>query len=196
MNPFGGKLFGEEPGIGSLDGSRMRGLHEDDPRLAPGRGGQCFEREEEVIEHAELVGGHDERLGVQFHNEIAVVHGFAERTEQTAGAFHEQPIGLPCRPAEVADDLRAGDFALLLARGQHGRQRCAEMPGIDDIQRNGGIHGPVKLPGIAASAGTDGFERHDGTALLVQMPGQERGQDGFAGAGVGGGDIPDGRGAG
>jgi hypothetical protein len=103
----------------------------------------------------------------------------APSTSKTSNAFASR---------ECARALGKLDALPFPARGKQRRNRRAEMPRVDFIERQRAVHGRVQFSRVGAAAGANGFERRRVDAALAQKSHQQRGQNRFADAGVRAGD--------
>ena len=66
---------------------------------------QRFQRQPQMIYHAEYVWRDDDRRGAQGEQQIARIEICSDGTEQAAGAFHQRHVEIFSRRAEVRQHL-------------------------------------------------------------------------------------------
>ena len=113
---------------------RRRGMVE---HVAPHRqpaGGGGLQREQRVVDRAQLRVDHDEQR--QFEIARQVGHGIAlhDWDEQAAGAFDEGQVVVRIDDAESGEDYLRIDSYVLQPRGHVGRKRGVEPVGTDVVE--------------------------------------------------------------
>ncbi len=156
---------------------------------APRRGRrQGFEHKEGLVDRAETVRADDERRRAQFRNQVARIEAFAKRTQQAARAFDENNVVTSLRTPDMCEHFSQSN-ALTFAPGRkQRRERRAEMPRVDFIQRQRVAKRGVQRACVATPAGAERLDRSYGEAARKQMPREQTREHRLAHAGVCAGD--------
>ena len=121
-------------------------------------------------------------------DQIPRIKIFAERSQQAARAFHQRHVEIFPRHAEVREDGGKLHRFVFQFGGERRRDGRAEMPGVDFIQRQRASSAARNLRASSRPPEQTGLNAADVYAARAQKMRQQRGQNGFADAGVRAGD--------